>query len=168
MTVLQRVDLGDRIALSPAPRLTVAGFAERHDRRSRRSRTLAARQASSPPGRVEITKSIPVAAGLGGGSSDAASALRSRTSCSTTPLEGAAARELAATIGADVPFFLATGPQLGEADGSALEPLDLPQDYWVVLVLPDRRREDLDGGRLPRLRRAGMGQSASTRDERSC
>jgi 4-diphosphocytidyl-2-C-methyl-D-erythritol kinase len=43
---------------------------------------------------------------------------------------------LAATLGADVPFFLADGPQLGQGDGSVLEPLDLPQDYWVVLVLP--------------------------------
>jgi 4-diphosphocytidyl-2C-methyl-D-erythritol kinase len=35
-----------------------------------------------------------------------------------------------------VPFFLASGPQLGEGTGTTLSPLDLPQDYWVVLVLP--------------------------------
>jgi 4-diphosphocytidyl-2C-methyl-D-erythritol kinase len=35
-----------------------------------------------------------------------------------------------------VPFFLTSGPQLGEADGTRLFPLDLPQDYWVVLLLP--------------------------------
>jgi 4-diphosphocytidyl-2-C-methyl-D-erythritol kinase len=45
-------------------------------------------------------------------------------------------RELAARVGADVPFFLGDGPQLGRGDGSALEPLDLPQDYFVVLALP--------------------------------
>ncbi len=39
-------------------------------------------------------------------------------------------------IGADVPFFLADGPQLGSGDGSELEPLDLPQDFWVVVLLP--------------------------------
>ena len=43
---------------------------------------------------------------------------------------------LAALLGADVPFFLTLGPQLGEGDGTQLSPLDLPQDYWIVLVLP--------------------------------
>jgi 4-diphosphocytidyl-2-C-methyl-D-erythritol kinase len=43
---------------------------------------------------------------------------------------------LAGTLGADVPFFLADGPQLGRGDGAELAPLDLPQDYWVVLALP--------------------------------
>jgi 4-diphosphocytidyl-2-C-methyl-D-erythritol kinase len=44
--------------------------------------------------------------------------------------------EVARVLGADVPFFLRPGPQLGEGDGTTLAPLDLPQDYWVVLVLP--------------------------------
>ena len=43
---------------------------------------------------------------------------------------------IAAGLGADVPFFLADGPQLGSGDGSELEPLDLPQDFWVVVLLP--------------------------------
>jgi 4-diphosphocytidyl-2-C-methyl-D-erythritol kinase len=43
---------------------------------------------------------------------------------------------VAAGIGADVPFFLASGPQLGSGDGTSLAPIDLPQDFWVVLVLP--------------------------------
>jgi 4-diphosphocytidyl-2C-methyl-D-erythritol kinase len=36
-----------------------------------------------------------------------------------------------------VPFFLASGPQLGEGSGTSLQPLTLPSDYWIVLVLPD-------------------------------
>jgi 4-diphosphocytidyl-2-C-methyl-D-erythritol kinase len=44
--------------------------------------------------------------------------------------------ELAAGLGADVPFFLTSGPQLGEGNGARLSALDLPQDYWVLLVLP--------------------------------
>ena len=43
---------------------------------------------------------------------------------------------LAARVGADVPFFLADGPQLGTGDGTELEPLDLPQDFTVLLFLP--------------------------------
>ena len=44
--------------------------------------------------------------------------------------------ELARRLGADVPFFLASGPQLGQEEGGSLTPLDLPQDYFVLLVLP--------------------------------
>ncbi len=44
--------------------------------------------------------------------------------------------QIAAGLGADVPFFLVDGPQLGSGDGSELEPLELPQDFWVVLLLP--------------------------------
>jgi 4-diphosphocytidyl-2-C-methyl-D-erythritol kinase len=44
--------------------------------------------------------------------------------------------EIASGLGADVPFFLAPGPQLGEGDGRDLRPVRLPQDYWVLLLLP--------------------------------
>ena len=83
-----------------------------------------------------IEKRIPVAAGLGGGSSDAATALRLANELLHEPLTGERLHELAAALGADVPYFLRDGPQLGSGDGTVLEPLDLPQDYWVVLVLP--------------------------------
>jgi 4-diphosphocytidyl-2-C-methyl-D-erythritol kinase len=52
------------------------------------------------------------------------------------PLPPDVLHELAAGLGADVPFFLTAGPQLGEGTGTDLSQLDLPQDYWVVLVLP--------------------------------
>jgi 4-diphosphocytidyl-2-C-methyl-D-erythritol kinase len=52
------------------------------------------------------------------------------------PLPEADLRALAATIGADVPFFLADGPQLGTGDGTELAPLELPQDFWILLVVP--------------------------------
>ena len=45
-------------------------------------------------------------------------------------------RGVAAQLGADVPFFLTAGPQLGEGDGTELTPLDLPQEHWIVLVMP--------------------------------
>jgi 4-diphosphocytidyl-2-C-methyl-D-erythritol kinase len=43
---------------------------------------------------------------------------------------------MAASLGADVPFFLHDGPRLGTGDGTALQPLDLPRDYTVLLALP--------------------------------
>lgn len=134
-TVLQRIDLGDRVALSPAPSLAVEGFVGDSLVRAALER-LAEASTIDPRWRVVLTKRIPVAAGLGGGSSDAATALRLANEMLPQPLDPAALSALAAGLGADVPFFLADGPQLGRGDGSELEPLDLPQDYWVLLVLP--------------------------------
>ena len=134
-TVLQRIDLGDRVAIVAAPSLQVAGFAADTLVRDALA-ALAAAAGVEPRWRATIAKRIPVAAGLGGGSSDAATALRLANATLATPLPGERLRALAATLGADVAFFLAAGPQLGRGDGSELEPLDLPQDYWIVLALP--------------------------------
>lgn len=135
LTVLQRIGLVDRIELEPAPALRVEGFAQ--DTLVRGAlETLARRAGAAPRWRVRIEKEIPVAGGLGGGSSDAATALRLANETLPEPLPPRELRALAATLGADVPFFLADGPQLGAGDGSELERLELPQDFWVVLLLP--------------------------------
>jgi 4-diphosphocytidyl-2-C-methyl-D-erythritol kinase len=138
VTVLQRVDLADRIELEPAQKLAVDGY--RHDTIVRRAlEALAGAAGVAPAWRVTIEKRIPVAAGLGGGSSDAAAALSLANAALPHPLEDL--HGIAASVGADVPFFLTSGPQLGTGDGSELETLDLPQDYWVVLVLPRDARK---------------------------
>jgi 4-diphosphocytidyl-2-C-methyl-D-erythritol kinase len=134
-TVYQRLDLADRVAVAPAPGLRVNGFPE--DTLVRNAlEGLAAVAGVRPRWEVRLTKRVPVAAGLGGGSSDAATALRLANETLDEPLVAEELRALAAKLGADVPFFLTQGPQLGEDDGTELTPLDLPQDYWVVLVLP--------------------------------
>ncbi len=134
-TVLQQIDLADRIAVEPARELSVKGFAE--DTLVRRAlEELAAAAGAEPRWAARIWKEIPLAAGLGGGSSDAATALRLANETLPEPLSSEALHELAAALGADVPFFLTAGPQLGEGTGTDLTQLDLPQDYWVVLLLP--------------------------------
>ncbi len=134
-TVYQRIDLADRIAISPGNALSVEGFAE--DTIVRRSlESLAGAAGVEPKWRVRITKRIPVAAGLGGGSSDAATALRLANETLDRPLTAARLRKLATALGADVPFFLTSGPQVGTGDGTRLTAIDLPQDYWVVLLFP--------------------------------
>jgi 4-diphosphocytidyl-2-C-methyl-D-erythritol kinase len=131
VTVFQRVDLCDRITVEPAAETTIGGFPE--DTIVRAALALL----DAPHGwRVTIEKHVPLAAGLGGGSSDAATALRLANEQLDAPLPAARLHELAAQVGADVPFFLNDGPQLGTGDGSALEPLDLPQDFAVLLLLP--------------------------------
>jgi 4-diphosphocytidyl-2-C-methyl-D-erythritol kinase len=135
LTVLQRIDLVDRIELYAAPELRVEGF-EGDTLVASALRELARSVDTEPLWRVRIEKRIPVAAGLGGGSSDAATALRLANATLADPLPPQELRRIAAGIGADVPFFLKDGPQLGSGDGSELEPLDLPQDFWVVVLLP--------------------------------
>jgi 4-diphosphocytidyl-2-C-methyl-D-erythritol kinase len=134
-TVLERLDLCDTIELEPSRELEVEGFAD-DTIVAAALRALAAAAGVEPDWRVRIEKRIPVAAGLGGGSSDAATALALANPTLAEPLSRQRLHGLAAALGADVPFFLENGPQLGTGDGSTLEPLDLPRDYTCVLVLP--------------------------------
>jgi 4-diphosphocytidyl-2-C-methyl-D-erythritol kinase len=135
VTVYQRLALADRIVVERAPHLSVAGFPD--DTLVRRALATLAEAAGTPTTfAAAIRKKIPVAAGLGGGSSDAAAALRLANALLDDPLPDDRLHGLAAGLGADVPFFLRDGPQLGSGDGTTLEPLELPQDYWVLLVLP--------------------------------
>jgi 4-diphosphocytidyl-2-C-methyl-D-erythritol kinase len=136
LTVLQRVGLSDRIDLEPAPATRVEGFPD--DTLVRDALRLLAEHARAATGwHVRIEKKIPAAAGLGGGSSDAATALRLANATLDAPLATRELHDLAAQLGSDVPFFLYDGPQLATGDGSKLEPVDLPQDFFIVLVLPN-------------------------------
>jgi 4-diphosphocytidyl-2-C-methyl-D-erythritol kinase len=140
LTVYQRLGLADQIAIQAAPRFTIDGFAA--DTLVRRALSALADAAGTSRGfAATIQKRIPVAAGLGGGSSDAATALRLGNELLEKPLPRDRLHELAANLGADVPYFLTDGPQLGSGDGTELEQLDLPQDYWVLLVLPNGARK---------------------------
>jgi 4-diphosphocytidyl-2-C-methyl-D-erythritol kinase len=139
-TVLQRIDLADRVRVEPAATLQVEGFARDTLVRTALER-LAEAARTEPRWEASIWKRIPVAAGLGGGSSDAATALRLANASLPEPLPQERLHELAAGLGTDVPFFLTSGPQLGTGTGAELEPLDLPQDYWVVLLLPRDARK---------------------------
>lgn len=88
--------------------------------------------------RVELHKRIPVAAGLGGGSSDAAGTLLALNALAGEPLKAATLQRLAGRLGADVPFFLRLGPAVARGIGTELTPLLLPA-YWYVLLNPGVR-----------------------------
>jgi 4-diphosphocytidyl-2-C-methyl-D-erythritol kinase len=88
---------------------------------------------AAPPVRVEIWKRIPVAAGMGGGSADAAAMLRCARRLS--PTDDDALSRIAASLGADVPSQLRPGPSLGTGAGELIEPLATLESYGV-LVLP--------------------------------
>ena len=85
---------------------------------------------------VRLHKQIPLQAGLGGGSADAAATLLALARLWKAPAGTAQLTDLAATLGADVPFFLAGGTALGLGRGDEVYPLmDLPR-HWIVLLIP--------------------------------
>ena len=85
---------------------------------------------------IRLQKGIPLQCGLGGGSSDAAAALRALATLWRVALQPSQLTDVAATLGADVPFFLSGGTALGLGRGDEVYPLaDLPR-HWVVLLLP--------------------------------
>jgi 4-diphosphocytidyl-2-C-methyl-D-erythritol kinase len=139
-TLLQRVDLADTVSLEAASELTVDGFED--DTLVRDALVAVAAAAGvEPRWRARSEKRIPVASGLGGGSSDAATALRLACELLDHPPPPNRLQEIAAGLGVDVAFFLAEGPQLGTGTGTTLAPVDLPQDYAVLLLLPSGARK---------------------------
>lgn len=135
VTIYERLELADGVSVAPAGALSVEGFAD-DTLVTAALEGLATRAEVAPGWRVTLEKRIPVAAGLGGGSSDAATALSLANALLEEPLDGDALHGVAASAGADVPFFLREGPQLGEGDGTTLSPLDLPRDYSALILLP--------------------------------
>lgn len=116
--------------------------------------------------RVELSKSIPAGGGLGGGSSDAAATLRAAREAFALEIGDDALREIALSLGADVPFFLGPPCAIGRGIGERLEPLHHAAQCVAVLALPPYgistsdvyRRYDperpAEGGDLAALRRA--------------
>jgi 4-diphosphocytidyl-2-C-methyl-D-erythritol kinase len=85
---------------------------------------------------IKLTKNIPVAAGLGGGSSDAARTLRSLNQMWAKPLTSQDLAAIAVSLGADIPFFLHNGPCLVKGIGEILEPIEKWPRFWYVIVTP--------------------------------
>ncbi len=87
--------------------------------------------------RIGLKKKIPAAAGLGGGSSDAAATLMGLQGLMGNPLPQQELERLARGLGADVPFFLSPGPlALGRGRGDDLEPIEAQPHLWHLLVFP--------------------------------
>lgn len=114
---------------------------------------LRARGWDQEPVRVEIEKRIPVAAGLGGGSSDAAAILRHLAG------ERSDLAAIAAGLGADVPSQLAPGLALVAGAGESVEPLPAPAEFAVVLIplQPGLRTTDV----FEEADRLGLGRDAA-------
>ncbi len=89
------------------------------------------------PYRVHLEKNVPVGAGLGGGSADAAATLRALNILHGNPLDAEALRALAAQLGSDIPFLIEGGTALMRGRGEKLQPLQWRGDVFYVLVYPN-------------------------------
>jgi 4-diphosphocytidyl-2-C-methyl-D-erythritol kinase len=141
-TILQTIDLSDSLELETASDLTLEATGEglpppQENLTMRAARLLQERAGCNSGARMRLTKTIPVAAGLGGGSSDAAAALRGLDRLWRLALPHERLLELAAEVGSDVPFFLRGGTALAEGRGERITPLpDAPTTAILVLVPP--------------------------------
>lgn len=87
--------------------------------------------------RARLVKRVPIGAGLGGGSGDAAIFLKWLNEAGGSPLNDAALLHLAASLGSDVPFFLAPGPCQAEGAGERLQPVSLRcGNAWLAIAWP--------------------------------
>lgn len=102
---------------------------------------------------IAVDKRIPQGAGLGGGSSDAASVLLALNRLWSLDWPRARLAEVAATLGADVPFFVGGGPALARGIGDALTPVTVPP-LWVALAFPAAHVRTADVFAAPELTRS--------------
>jgi len=85
---------------------------------------------------IHLEKHIPHGAGLGGGSSDAATVLMGMNELLGRPFSTKELSEMAAQLGSDVPFFIARGPALCKGRGEIVEPADFPANTSILLLKP--------------------------------
>jgi 4-diphosphocytidyl-2-C-methyl-D-erythritol kinase len=144
VTVFHAVSLFDEVTVRPADRASVrvtgegaasvpAGRSNLAVRAARALASVALARRSKPAVHIDIRKRIPVAAGLAGGSADAAAALVACNELWGTGLTHAELREVAATVGSDVPFALLGGTAIGQGRGELLSPaLTTGTYHWVL------------------------------------
>lgn len=148
-TIMVRIGWFDTIEVAPADEISMTTGAPElptgpGNLCMKAARVLAERYEIGRGVRLHLTKRIPVSAGLGGGSSDAASTLHLLSTLWDLTAADHDLAEIGAEIGADVPFFLGPSPALAEGKGDVLtevrsadgSPLSLP--FIFVVVKPER------------------------------
>jgi 4-diphosphocytidyl-2-C-methyl-D-erythritol kinase len=140
-TVMQTIGLADRLEVAAAARelafaCTDPALATPDNLVMRAARLLQEAYNVQMGAALRLEKHIPVAAGLGGGSSNAAATIAALNRLWDLRLSLAELQELAAELGADVPFFLTGGMALATGRGELITPLPALPHHWVVLVSP--------------------------------
>lgn len=142
VSIMVPIDLTDRIEVRPASEGIELACTGRpvpggEENLARRAARAFLERAGVPQGvSIRLHKRIPVAAGLGGGSSDAAATLLAMERIWPGRLGREALFRTAVGLGADVPFFLSAVPAVATGIGEVLENLDYWPELWYVLVNP--------------------------------
>jgi 4-diphosphocytidyl-2-C-methyl-D-erythritol kinase len=141
-TVFRLIDRCDRVGIAARAdgeirrHQPLAGVPAEEDLCVRAARLLQQRCGTRQGADLALEKNLPIGGGLGGGSSDAATTLIVLNHLWGAGLTRGALQELAAQLGADVPFFVFGENALGEGIGERLSALSLPPAWYVVLVPP--------------------------------
>lgn len=145
MTIMQAIDLHDTICLTAVDDdqihlfCSVAELNTEENLAVRAAQVVRQRYAIKSGVKIEIVKRIPFAAGLGGGSSDAAAVLLALRQWWQLTISDAELLDMAAALGSDVPFFLRGGLALCEGRGERITPIasDWPPSLrWLLLLKP--------------------------------
>jgi len=141
-TLFRFVDHGDRLSFFPRAdgRIVLAtplpGVPPESDLTVRAARVLQAETGCRQGVEIRLEKRLPLGGGLGGGSSDAATVLLALNHLWQLRLPRQSLQEIGLTLGADVPVFVFGRSAFAEGVGEALQPVDLPPVWYVVLEPP--------------------------------
>lgn len=140
-SLFQEIDLADDLIFSPAEEfsLTTNLPSLPTDERNLCTRAYFTLFKNFHPRKhykITLIKKIPCGSGLGGGSSDAATVVKFLNSAWDLRLSTQELIKIAKTIGADVPFFILGGTQIVTGIGDILSPINLPEDFTLLLVIP--------------------------------
>lgn len=138
-TVFQALDIADDIVVRPSDELALSmpGTDLPVDETNlaiRAAKALAAHAGIEPRADIEITKRIPIQGGMAGGSADAAGTLLALDALWQLDTPESELLEIAASLGADVPFILIGGTALGTRRGDIITPIDASGDYTWILI----------------------------------
>ena len=141
VSIMQTVDLHDTLTIEPANDLVFE--CDRPEMESddnlvvQAARLLREQSGSNLGARMALAKRIPVASGLGGGSSDAAAALKGLNSLWNIGMSTEQLLPIAAQLGSDVPFFLYEGTAMVQGRGERVRPIRTPDSLqWLVILTP--------------------------------
>ncbi|MGO4369598.1 4-(cytidine 5'-diphospho)-2-C-methyl-D-erythritol kinase [Paenibacillus sp. YIM B09110] len=141
--IMTMVDLADRLEMEELPRDTIiissqVGYIPLDEKNLafQAARLIKDRYDVRKGVYIHLDKKIPVAAGLAGGSSDAAAALRGLNRLWKLGISEQELRELGAELGSDVPYCVTGGTAIARGRGELLEHIDNPPQCWVVLAKP--------------------------------
>ncbi len=145
LTLFERIDLADEVTVTAAPGEEIALQCDAPEvPQDRTNLVVQAAQAYrtvacwSQGLTITLKKKIPAAAGLGGGSSDAATTLLALQKLNPSPLSAQDLHVCARLLGADIPFFLKETPwAIGRGRGDELEPVQFPIRLWHLCVTPN-------------------------------